>query len=436
MQKSVLKELITRGFYINYRPHIDPIKYAMPLGSTRDNWNTNPGGKDWRGKFNLLNPTDPAIGYTERVVLPSLDILANAIREAGVPVRPVRFDIGAELMDSMLNYPTNLQNLLVTVRNALTNQYSDVASNIVLSHNFCHHIEYLLRLPGHSNYIARIVPSETIDPENQYLDRPGVSTATKIAIGKYIAGLDEMSISQYLPLDIFNAGGNATNTTPAQVKQALQKFEDDFINHVLLGELQIPANKLPVLHIGEYGMGIRGLVAPNAWDAAGWTAAGKGGLLLSDDVQRQHAAIAMQGIIQYVNSSQTRYRSFLIWMGGKPYDILDINYYSDWYNPVAANAVESYWNEYTQIPPVSDNLVSVVPVVPAVTNITRLVGGNIQISGTGQDGATYRVLVSANITQPRTNWTEIHSGTLTGGQFQFTDTNATNQNRYYLIVMP
>ena len=162
-----------------------------------------------------------------------------------------------------------------------------------------------------------------------------------------------MSISQYMPLDIFNTGADPTNTTPAQVKAALQKHEDDFVNEVLLGELQIPPAKLPVMHIGEYGMGIRGLVAPNVWDAAKWIAAGQGNLLLADDIQKKNAGIAMKGVIQYVKSPTTRFRSFLLWMGGKPYDVLGLNSYSEgWYNAEAANALGTYWDQYTRIPPV------------------------------------------------------------------------------------
>jgi hypothetical protein len=244
-----------------------------------------------------------------------------------------------------------------------------------------------------------------------------------------------MSISQYMPLDIFNAGGDPTNTTPAQVKAALQKYEDDFVNEVLLGELQIPPAKLPVLHIGEYGMGIRGLVAPNVWDASSWIAAGQGDLLLSDDLQKKHAAIAMKGVIQYIKSPTTRFRSFLLWMGGKPYDVLGINSYSEgWFNPEAANALQSYWDQYTLIPPVD----TVTPgVVPVIATITVSGAGNVQVAGTGPDGAAFRVLATSDLTQPRNGWDQIHTGSFTNGQFQFTAPDTTNHHhRFYLISTP
>ena len=197
-QKAVVKELIARGFYINYRPHVDPIKYGMAEGPTRDNWSTIPGGLDWRGKFDQLDPTDAAIGYREIIILPGLQMLAEAIREQGIPVTPIRFDLGAELMDAMLNYPQSWIDLQNEVKNLLATTYSDVANHIVLGHNFCHHIEYLLRLPDHAEYMERIEPNLQVNPEGQYLDREGVTQTTRLTIGQYIAGLDETSISQYI----------------------------------------------------------------------------------------------------------------------------------------------------------------------------------------------------------------------------------------------
>lgn len=428
LQKTVLKELIRRGFSINYRPHVDPIKYAMPTGSTRDNWSTDPGGKSWRGHFDQLDPTSPTIGYLDRVILPELQILAEAIREAGPPVRPVRFDLGAELMDSMLSYPTHWQQLQAAVRGALTNQYSDVSGSIILGHNFCHHIQYLLRLPGYSDYLARIEPDLALNSQDQYLDRPGVTQQTKIEIGKYIAGLDEMSISQYLPLDIFNSGGDATNTTPAQVARALIQYEDDFINQVLLGELQIPATNLPVLNIGEYGMGIRGLAAPNVWDSAAWIAAGNGNLLLPDAIQKQHAEIAIKGIIQYAQSPERRNRSVLLWLGGPPYDILGLNtfYSQGWTNAAAAGALLSYWATNTLLPPADDGAGPTFQIVA-----TAGTGGTITPSGSvnvlsGQDH-TFTILPDLGYS----NTDLLINGVSVGPRSSYTFTNITANATLY-----
>jgi hypothetical protein len=343
--KSIIKEFLNRGFSINFRPHLDPIKYAMDYGDERDNWSSDPGGKDWRGKFDRLNPTDSGIGYKNTMIMPSLQTLAEVLREMGsTDVKPVRFDIGAELMDSMLNYTQQWIQLQSDVRSALSSQYSDVADKILISYNFCHHIEYLRRLPNHDEYLARIHPHGEIDTESQYLDRPGVTDNTRTLIGQFIAGLDEFTISQYMPLDIYSEGGE---TTPEQVRDALLYHEQNFINESLIAECGMSAGDIPPLHVGEYGMGIRGLAAPNVWDRGAWERAGVADQLLSDDEQKRHAETAIKGVILYMEDSRTVCNSLLIWLGGKPYDILGLNDYSEgWYNQGAAQALEEYWNSH------------------------------------------------------------------------------------------
>lgn len=356
-QKGLIKELISRGYYINYRPHVDPIIYGMDEGDTRDNWSTVPGGTDWRGKFDLLDPIDETIGYRETIILPGLQMLAEAIREAGAPVTPIRFDLGAELMDAMLNYPENWTALQTEVRELLATDYSDVAEHIVLGHNFCHHIEYLLRLPNHEEYMIRVEADQVLNTESQYLDREGVTQETRLAIGNYIAGLDETSISQYMPLDLYGEGG--LSTTADDVEQALITHEDNFINEILVTELGIDPADVPALHIGEYGMGWRGLVAPNVWDVDAWTNAGSEDLLLSDEDQMAHAAIAIEGIIQYVDNADNDFNSFLLWFGGAPYDLIGINEFSDWYNDAAATSLSNYWNTRAGAPEIT--LPSITP---------------------------------------------------------------------------
>lgn len=355
LQKLVLKELVTRGYYVNYRPHVDPIKFAMPEGTTRTNWSTDPGGKDWRGEFDRMDPTDPSIGYREKVVLPGLQMVASALRELKqqniTPITPIRFDLGAELMDAMLNYPTHWIALRDEVRGLLNTTYADVKDQIVLGHNFCHHIEYLLRLPNHESYFGRIMADQQVEGHEDllYLDRPGVTDETRHAIGRYIAGLDEMSLSQYMPLDIY--AEDHTTTTPDDVYRALLWHEQNFINECLITECAIAPSELPVLHIGEYGMGWRGLNAPNVWDVAAWEREGNGALILSEAEQKADAYIAIDGIIKYVDeTSPTNYRSFLLWFGGSPYDLLNINAYSNWYNPNAAESLRSYWASHRGLP--------------------------------------------------------------------------------------
>lgn len=347
-QKAIVKELISREYFVNYRPHLDPIKFALAEGTERDNLNTIPGSQDWRGKFDLLDPTSPTIRYKEVIVLPGLKMLAEAIREQGAPVTPIRFDLGAELMDSSLNYPDSWKALQQEVKNLLRTTYSDVAEHIVISHNYCHHIEYLLRLPNHVEYMDRIEPSQKLNPDLQFLDRDGVTYETLIKIGEYIAGLDEVSLSQYMPMDVYT--DNPSTTTSNDVEKALSLHGENFIYEILMKELGIAPEDLPALHIGEYGMGIRGLTAPNVWDANAWINAGSGSLLLDDNEQKRQAAIGIDGIIKYVENNTNNYNSFLLWFGGAPYDLIGINEYSNWYNEDAANSLRDYWNSHSGAP--------------------------------------------------------------------------------------
>lgn len=341
LQKSIIKELIQRRFYINYRPHVDPIKFVIQEPERRAAWNSVPGGGDWRGQFKKLDPTSPTIGYKERIVLPGLQMLAEAIREQGAPLTPIRFDLGAELMDAMLNYPQHWIDLRDEVRVLLDTKYSDVKQHIVLGHNFCHHFGYLMRLPNHIEYLKRISPNQQIDVTLLNVDRQGVTNSTRLKIGKYIAGLDAMSLSQYLPLDIFKTDGV---TTPDDVCKALLLHEKNLVEEILIKELGIKPNDLPELNVGEYGMGWRGLAAPNVWDREGWKRAGAGDLILNDEQQKRDATIAIAGIIKYVNpSSGTQFKSFLLWFGGAPYDLLNITGYSNWYNADAAELLKNYW---------------------------------------------------------------------------------------------
>ncbi|AZQ63963.1 T9SS type A sorting domain-containing protein [Flammeovirga pectinis] len=378
LQKTVIKELIQKGFYVNYRPHVDPIKFAMPLGDARDNLNTIPGGQDWRGKFDQLDPTDVTIGYKERIILPGLQMLVESIREAGAPITPIRYDLGAELMDAILNYPEQWISLREEVSTLLATDYADVAQHITLGHNFCHHFEYLRRLENHDEYLQRITPSNEVEDPNLFLDRPGVTEATRLKIGEYIAGLDEVSISQYMPLDILSTGA----TTPTDVKNALALHEENFINEILMQELGIAAQDIPALHIGEYGMGWRGLAAPNVWDVDAWNAAGRSDGILTDVQQMEDARIAIQGIVQYVNDTEnTKFNSFLLWFGGAPYDLININEYSEWYNEPAANTLEAYWSTHQGFPSVERPFDEVIALRP-----TANAGADQEVIDTDRNG--------------------------------------------------
>ena len=74
---------------------------------------------------------------------------------------------------------------------------------------------------------------------------------------------------------------------------------------------------------------------------------------------------------------------------------------------------------------------------PQITSIGPGVGGNFTLSGTGPVGEAYRILATTNIELPLISWPAVDSGVLTGGLFNFTDTQATNHlQRFYRIVTP
>jgi len=65
---------------------------------------------------------------------------------------------------------------------------------------------------------------------------------------------------------------------------------------------------------------------------------------------------------------------------------------------------------------------------------TRLASGNIQIRFVNSPGVVFNVLASTNLLLHLTNWTLLGTATENpAGQFQFTDTTATNKQRFYVV---
>lgn len=64
-------------------------------------------------------------------------------------------------------------------------------------------------------------------------------------------------------------------------------------------------------------------------------------------------------------------------------------------------------------------------------------GGNMNISGTGSPaGVAWRCLSSANVTAAIGSWTQVGSGTLSGGTFSLSVTVPEDTARYYRMVTP
>jgi autotransporter-associated beta strand protein len=74
---------------------------------------------------------------------------------------------------------------------------------------------------------------------------------------------------------------------------------------------------------------------------------------------------------------------------------------------------------------------------PQFASVGSDAGGSFALSGSGPEGATYRVFATTNLTLPFSAWTEVATGSFSGGVFTFTDTQATNfPQRFYRTVTP
>jgi autotransporter-associated beta strand protein len=76
------------------------------------------------------------------------------------------------------------------------------------------------------------------------------------------------------------------------------------------------------------------------------------------------------------------------------------------------------------------------PTPPTLAGGGPLTGTSFPLSFSGPAGQTYQVLVSTNLTLPLTNWAVLSTGTFGAGPAAYTDTTATNQQRFYIIKSP
>jgi autotransporter-associated beta strand protein len=74
---------------------------------------------------------------------------------------------------------------------------------------------------------------------------------------------------------------------------------------------------------------------------------------------------------------------------------------------------------------------------PQFTGIIPGADGSFILSGTGPDGAGYRIFAATNLTLPFSNWSAVATGVFSGGLFNFNDSQATNfPQRFYRAVTP
>jgi hypothetical protein len=284
------------GRAVVLKPHLEaPVLSPGYRRADSDNqsWRAECG---WRGFFDL----DPMTAdYREGVVLAALRMLKQALAGVDPGAPPVRLELGAELMDSIVAFPERWQALLAIAKQERRRLGLD--GRVLLSHNFSHHFE----MP--EDEVERMTP------------------AGRRALGRYIAGLDALALSQYMDLTVAVPAGERRTRLPTadEVAAALRQHEGDFRREILGRALGLRPAQIPPLHLGEFGIGSGGLKHPNLWSGLG-----------SPDEERALAAqIARghEGLVRYLAQDQGRTaRSAVLWVTGPHYDVFG------WRNPAWA----------------------------------------------------------------------------------------------------
>lgn len=75
-------------------------------------------------------------------------------------------------------------------------------------------------------------------------------------------------------------------------------------------------------------------------------------------------------------------------------------------------------------------------VTPVLNSWANFTPGGFNLSFTGTNGQTYRVLATTNLLWPLTNWLVLTSGVFGSGTASFTDSAATNPEEYYRVTSP
>jgi hypothetical protein len=296
---AAVEAALRGGRAVVIKPHLEP-----PLNqpgynratSTNHSWRAECG---WRGFFDV----DPMTAdYREGVVFAGLRMLADVfgrLGDAGKAAAPVRFELGAELMNSEVAFPERWLALLRAARSERHRLGLD--GRVLLSHNFTHHFEIA------DDFVDRMTP------------------AGRQALGSYVAGLDALALSQYMDLTIaVPAQARGTRLPTAdEVAEALRRHESNFRRDILGRALGLRPAQIPPLHLGEFGVGSGGLKDPNLWFALGDAAHEQA---LAAEIARGH-----EGLVRYLAQDAGRTaRSAVLWVTGPHYDIFG------WRNPAWA----------------------------------------------------------------------------------------------------
>ncbi|HLK93228.1 MAG TPA: hypothetical protein VKZ18_25265 [Polyangia bacterium] len=212
-------------------------------------------------------------------------------------------------MNSVVYGPEKWERLLAAARKERHRLGLD--GKVLLSHNFTHHLEIA------DDYVNRMTP------------------AGRAALGRYIRGLDVLSLSQYMDLTAAVPAAERGQRPPtvAEISDALVLAEKNFRRDILQRALGLRAREIPPLHIGEFGVGRGGLKHPNLWAGEATPAQEKA---LAHEIALGHA-----GLLAYLARRDGRTAgSALLWVTGSHYDIFGWEKAS-YANPEAVAAIKA-----------------------------------------------------------------------------------------------
>ena len=285
--EEAIRLALVDGFTVVVKPHLEPGMYKGmdPATTPNHSWRV---ACPWRGWFDV-DPMSPA--YADGVVRDTLAQIARAIAAAHRERRnlpPVRFELGTELMNSVVEKPDRWLALLARARRDVA--ALGLTGRVLLSHNFSHHIML---------------------PEDEVLRMP---PARRRILGRYIAGLDAVAISQYMDLTV--AAHHAGPPTPDEIADALVAHERT-LETIFTHELGIAPAELKPLHIGEFGIGSGGLAHPNLWDGH---PQGQAERRLEAEIE-----LGFRGLVTYLQrpmgAAGRHARTAVLWTTGRYFDI-------------------------------------------------------------------------------------------------------------------
>jgi hypothetical protein len=302
---QAVEAALRAGFTVVLKPHLDPPAYSPGFDQFHSD---NPSWRvacPWRGFFDV----DPmSAAYRDGIVFGMLKVLKTVFDDLGAtPAPPVRLEVGAELMNSVVYTPERWGEVLAAAKKERHRLGLD--KNVVLSHNFSHHFEIA------DDFVARMSPPR------------------RKALARYIKGLDALSLSQYMDLTVGLPAADRGKRLPSadEIAQALVEHEKSFRADILGTALGLKPKEIPPLHIGEFGIGRGGLQHPNLWSGDATPAEAKA---LAREIARGH-----EGFLRYLALSDGRtVKSAVLWVTGAHYDVFGWEK-AAYGNPEAAAAI-------------------------------------------------------------------------------------------------